>query len=193
MTATTVYPRFLGIDGSGDFVWELETGRWTWGEDPHDAAFRERTFEPVRYIEKYGRPIPFVRLDPETGKAIMAEPIDRKAEGEEDPAELAKLYVATPEPGPARLENAAPAKLTDPDQRAAASLALYSLLVNLDGWIDGAKENHEALDHRNEGRGEECWTRWHPADFRSMVNDVACELGLSEFPKPSTPREDEVR
>jgi hypothetical protein len=98
MTATTIYPRFLGVDSNGDFVWELPTGRWTWGDDPHSAAFRQRTFTPDRYIEKYGRPIPFIRLDPETGKTVMADPVDRKAEADQDPAELAKLYVIETEP-----------------------------------------------------------------------------------------------
>lgn len=74
-----------------------------------------------------------------------------------------------------------------------ASLALYSLLVNLDGWIDGARSNHDGFGHSSEAVGSECWTQYHPADIRTMVNDVARELGLGEFPKPSTPREDEVR
>lgn len=180
MTATT-YPRFLGVDGSGDFVWELETGRWTWGEDPHDAAFRERTFEPERYIEKYGRPVPFVRLDPETGKPVLAEPIDRKTESLMDPAELAKLY-SKPEPELAQVME---------DRATAISLALYTVLVNLDGWIQGAKENHEALEHRGrENLGEECWRSFAPDDIRRMINDVATELGLAEFPVPTHPEED---
>lgn len=160
----TVYPRFLGMDGSGDFVWELADGRWTWGDDPHDAATKQRTFEPERYIEKYGRPVG------------MTEDIDRKAEADQDPAELVKLYAPVV-----------------PNNGEAVSLALYTMLVNLDGWIEGARSNHDALDHRGEPMGEECWTRWHPADIRSMVNDVARELGVSEFPKPEITKEDEVR
>jgi len=81
-----IYPRFLGYDGSGDYVWELADGRWTWGVSPRDAADRARTFEPVRYIEKYGRPVG------------SDEEIDRKAEADEDPAELAKLYLTVPAP-----------------------------------------------------------------------------------------------
>lgn len=162
-----VFPRFLGVDGSGDFVWELADGRWTWGDDPHDANGKTRTFEPERYIEKYGRPVG------------LTEDVDRKAEADQDPAELVKLYAA-PVPD-------------ETDRKALVSSVLYALLVNLDGWIEGARSNHDALDHRGEPRGEECWTRWHPADFRSMVNDVAREFGVGEFPKPEIPKEDAVR
>jgi hypothetical protein len=55
---TVVYPRFLGYDNSGDAVWELASGRWTWGDHPRDAEGRPCTFEPARYIEKYGVPLP---------------------------------------------------------------------------------------------------------------------------------------
>ena len=57
LKTTVVYPRFLGIDGGGSYVWELENGRWTWGDDPHHAATEgRRTFEPERYCEKYEAP-----------------------------------------------------------------------------------------------------------------------------------------
>jgi hypothetical protein len=56
LLASTVYPRFLGTDGSGDYVWELANGRWTFGADPHSAADKARTFRPERYVEKYGMP-----------------------------------------------------------------------------------------------------------------------------------------
>jgi hypothetical protein len=72
-----------------------------------------------------------------------------------------------------------------------ASLALYCLLVNLDGWISGAKGNHQSGEHRGENTGEECWRQYAPSDIRSMVNDVARELGLAEFPMPITPEEDQ--
>jgi hypothetical protein len=80
--------------------------------------------------------------------------------------------------------------LTTRDQRESASLALYTLLTVLDGWVDGAHDNHEALGHRDEIRGEECWTRFHPQDIRRMVNDAARDLGLSEFPEPEYPQEE---
>jgi hypothetical protein len=161
---TTIYPRFLGVDGSGDFVWELADGRWTWGDDPHAASTRERTFEPERYIGKYGRPIG------------LTETIDRKAEADEDPAQFVNRYA-----------------VPTPDETTVAGEVLCALLAALDGWIEGARENHDALGHRGENRGEECWTQWHPSDFRSMVNDVASQFGVPEFPRPEVPKEIEVR
>lgn len=56
VTARVTFPRFLGVDDSGDFVWELADGRWTWGDDPHGVVYRKRTFEPEHYVEKYGEP-----------------------------------------------------------------------------------------------------------------------------------------
>lgn len=63
LSEAVIFPRFLGIDGGGSFVWELEDGRWTWGEDPHDAINRARTFEPERYIEKYEAPTPIRKVE----------------------------------------------------------------------------------------------------------------------------------
>lgn len=51
-----VYPRFLGMDDAGLPVWELANGRWTWGDDPYKAARMQRTFQPERYVDKYGVP-----------------------------------------------------------------------------------------------------------------------------------------
>ena len=53
-----IYPRFLGVDDGGSYVWELENGRWTWGDDPQHAARLVRTFEPEQYVIKYGTPTP---------------------------------------------------------------------------------------------------------------------------------------
>lgn len=61
LKAAVVYPRFLGIDTSGDSVWELANGRWTFGDEPWSAVNKGRTFDPERYVEKYGVPVP---LDP---------------------------------------------------------------------------------------------------------------------------------
>jgi len=58
LAKATVYPRFLGLDESGDLVWELANGRWCFGDDPHQAARQRRTFEPERYVIKYGAPAP---------------------------------------------------------------------------------------------------------------------------------------
>jgi hypothetical protein len=77
--------------------------------------------------------------------------------------------------------------------RASCSLTLFTLLTTLDGWIQISRENHDGFGHRDENQGEECWTRFHPADIRSMVNDVARQLGVTEFPKPEHPKEGQVR
>lgn len=57
-----VYPRFLGIDDSGSCVWALADGRWCWGDDPYHASRQTRTFEPERYVVKYGTPTPIRTL-----------------------------------------------------------------------------------------------------------------------------------
>jgi hypothetical protein len=168
MTAKgVVYPRFLGVDENGDFTWELASGRWTWGETPYDASRRERTFTPDRYLEKYGpvRPIP-------VSDVLGHTPVDK-----------------APEP-------VKPGTLTETaSQKTAASLALYTVLVNLDGWIQGNRENHDGMGHRGEPKGGECWTQFHPSDIRRMVNDAARELGVTEFPEPdpATAKENQVR
>jgi hypothetical protein len=75
-----------------------------------------------------------------------------------------------------------------------AHRALAKLLGVLDGWIEGARSNHDGLDHRGEPMGSECWTQFHPSDIRRMVNDAAREVGLSvEFADPEIPTEDKVR
>lgn len=165
---THIYPRFLGMDGSGDFVWELESGRWTWGDDPHAAITKQRTFEPVEYIGKYGRPIG------------IAEDIDRKAEADEDPAELVKFYQEPPVRDEIPVTN----------RKAGAVAALRTMLEEVAGWIETAQSNHQGMDHRGENRGEECWRSWAPADIRSMINDAARRLGVAEFPVPAERPED---
>lgn len=187
---TTVYPRFLGVDSNGDFVWELASGRWTWGDDPYQANDRKRTFTPDRYLDKYG---PVTQL-PASGLLGHA-PVPGEPEPTQAPISREALEAAVREAfedGKARGAEAA-GKPEETDKKALASSVLYALLVNLDGWIQGARENHDALDHRGEPMGEECWTRWHPADVRSMINDVAREFGVSEFPRPEVPKEDAVR
>lgn len=178
-----VFPRFLGVDGSADFVWELASGRWTWGKDPREAAAKQRTFTPERYIEKYGRPI---GLD---------ETIDRKAEADEDPADLVKAY----DPGPAKLDpNCWPVPAPVPTERVRGEdpettgqrQALITLLRVLDGWIEACQGNHEALDHRGENRGEECWRSFAPSDIRNMVSDAARELDLPAFADREQAQED---
>lgn len=50
----------------------------------------------------------------------------------------------------------------------ATEKALQEVLDVLDGWIEGAKSNHEALDHRD----TDCCTAFHPEDIRNMVADA---------------------
>lgn len=48
---------YLGVDETGDRVFRLPDGRWTWGEDPQDAAKNPVRFDPERYVEKYRWPV----------------------------------------------------------------------------------------------------------------------------------------
>lgn len=63
--------------------------------------------------------------------------------------------------------------------------ALRTMLSVLDGWIDGAAENHEAMSHRD----NDCCRDFAPADIRRMVNDAATELRVPEpyVPEPAPP------
>lgn len=95
----------------------------------------------------------------------------------------------TPTPKPVK---AAPVSTTKAKAGSTASSALRAMLETLDGWIEGAQENHAALGHRGENTGEECWRTFAPADIRRMINDAARELGVREFPEPEVAREDEA-
>lgn len=70
--------------------------------------------------------------------------------------------------------------------------ALGVVLQALDGWVQGAKENHEAMGHRGENTGSECWRTFAPSDIRRIINDAATELGLAEFAAPTEPEEDKA-
>jgi hypothetical protein len=71
-------------------------------------------------------------------------------------------------------------KLVDRIVKRAAYDMGKALLDVLNGWIEGAQENHEAMQHRNENTGEECWTQFAPEDIRRMVNDAARIMGTRE-------------
>jgi hypothetical protein len=86
-----------------------------------------------------------------------------------------------------------PSATREADKLAGARRALVLMLGALDGWIEGARSNHDGLGHRGEPMGSECWTQFHPSDIRRMVNDVAHELGMSEFADPEEATEDKVR
>lgn len=70
--------------------------------------------------------------------------------------------------------------------------AFRAVLDALDGWIEGAYENHEALEHGGEPVGDECWRRFHPSDIRRMVADAARELGVTAPEATGVPKEDVV-
>lgn len=152
--SATAYPRFLGVDGSGDFVWELANGRWTWGNDPHDANGKDRTFEPERYIEKYGRPVG------------LTEHVDRKAEADLDPAQVALQYVQVPDTG-----------TREADKLAGVVKVLTAMREAVVAWTETGFENHQANDHR--GESTPCWEQFHADDVRTMINDVARQLGVA--------------
>lgn len=65
-------PTLIGMDYAGDLVWQLPNGRWTWGESAMEAMTRPRTFQPARYIEKYGAPTPL------PGAGSLAEDASRR-------------------------------------------------------------------------------------------------------------------
>lgn len=114
--------------------------------------------------------------------ARLGEILDRM------PERKAPASPAAPEPA----RPVAPHSLAE-EGRQAASLALYTLLTVLDGWVEGAHENHEALGHRGESTDAQCWTQFHPVDIRAMINDAARELGVGEFPRPDLAKEDTFR
>lgn len=77
-----------------------------------------------------------------------------------------------------RFEDAPAPAPSGGDLSAGARTALLKMREMLDGWIEGQRGNHEALKHRYENAGEECWNRWHSDDIRRMIDDAANESGL---------------
>jgi hypothetical protein len=73
----------------------------------------------------------------------------------------------------------------------ARKAALLAVLGSLDGWIQGAQQNHVDCGHRGENTGEECWRQYTPGDIRNMVNDAAREVGVTPFPYPANAKEDQ--
>jgi hypothetical protein len=58
--------------------------------------------------------------------------------------------------------------------------ALRKVLDVLEGSRETQRENHDAMSHRGESFGEQCWEHWHSSDFRTMVTDAARELGTAD-------------
>jgi hypothetical protein len=129
------------------------------------------------------------------------------------PEQIAALLPAilgeTPPPRPVIERTSPPKTAAMPDQAAlqavvaaamppqamgkvGAAAALQAMLMTLDSWIEGAYENHHALEHRSENTGEECWREFAPSDIRAMVNDTARDLGLTEFRLDGVGKEDRV-
>ena len=153
MGTSVIYPRFLGKDDSGDFVWELADGRWTWGDDPLQAADRKRTFAPDRYVEKYGAPQPL----PGEGspKQAEAEPLQVSAEA---------------------LEAATREAFAD-GQRRGAEKALAAMAGQAKGWAEGSAENQQAMGSRDARPAHE--QEFMLADILRMVDDAAREAGVA--------------
>lgn len=55
--------------------------------------------------------------------------------------------------------------------------ALREMSRALDGWMRGAKDNHDAMDHRD--CDPNCWTTFHAVDVRSMIADAASAAGTT--------------
>jgi hypothetical protein len=152
------YPRFLGVDDSGDFVWLLADGRWTWGSDPYDAACRRRTFEPERFTEKYGAPVALQNL----------------------PTRLRDLRPESVTPIPEEAAQPVPVdrggSLGAPGRRG-AHRALAAMERAAKGWADGAAENEEAMGRRDRKPSDE--QPFVLEDILNMIDDAAREVGLT--------------
>jgi hypothetical protein len=64
--------------------------------------------------------------------------------------------------------------------RRAQYVALRTMLKVVEGWREGARENHDGMGHRGENAGEQCWEHWHSSDIRTMVADAARELHVPD-------------
>lgn len=182
---TTIYPRFLGVDGDGDNVWELPTGRWTWGDEPVQAATRTRTFTPDRYLDKFGPVRPLVTVESHPGKPPVV-----KVDGAEVPMvgpvestrdELVDAVQRVSEEIE-RMDVTGRVKWPEDNQRPdleQARRALITMVRVLRDWREGAKSNHEGMDHR--GESSPCWDAFTVGDIRNMIDDAARELGITDL------------
>jgi hypothetical protein len=140
------------------------------------------TGEELDFVEvMQGSPYVTVTTTPE-GVARMETLAHGFARMLERPATI----VDPPKPGVG-----SPLKTPAPDEGVAKSLALHTMLTVLDDWIEGAQHNHEAMGHRGENVGDECWRSFAPEDIRNMVNDAAREVGITEFDPPTVRKEEE--
>lgn len=173
-TRGVVYPRFLGVDDGGDFVWELADGRWTWGDNPYDAAKRGRTFTPDRYQEKYGLQVD----EPFTARAIEVRPefpgapvLDPVAEAGYDPGPT----VIGPAGWPVPEFPGDDTPVTDQKTGAVNALAAMERAAKL--WATGSAEEEKA--HKgafSKGSDEQ---EFMLADILQMIDDAAREVGVA--------------
>lgn len=142
----------------------------------------ERDLEDVLADRKAASAVEPVEPTPPFYAARMADAIKTLAERSGVPLEL-----LAPPPTAVGDEDAdlpelfqSDHKLLDRIVRRAAYDALKTMLATLDGWIEGARENHDAMQHRGESTGGECWQSFAPEDIRTMVNDAARQFGTRE-------------
>jgi hypothetical protein len=79
----------------------------------------------------------------------------------------------------------------DTARRVAKRAALAAVMNALDGWIRSVRDEHHAMGHKGESRGDECWRRFAPGDIRLMINDAAREVGIAPFILAAHPSEDQ--
>ena len=94
-------------------------------------------------------------------------------------------------PAPSAVADAAKEATLEQAKHYGRSHALATMLGIVSGWVEGARSNHEASDHRGESSGSECWRSFTPQDIRAMINDAAREVGVTEWPAPTMPAEDQ--
>ena len=179
MTTQTVYPRFLGVDSNGDFVWELASGRWTWGDDPYQVTQRQRTFTPDRYLDKYGPVEPIPASDLLGHAPIPAQP-GAIVEPAEAPISREALDAAVREAfedGKRRGAEAARDEIPVTNQKTGAVKALAAMERAAKGWAEGAAENEEAMARRDRKPSDE--QPFVLADILNMIDDAAREVGVA--------------
>jgi len=170
-----IYPRFLGIDDGGDFVWELANGRWTWGDDPLDAIWKTRTFAPDHYLDKYG---PMASMPKIVGEREVYSPEPEPEPGLISEQALKAAVAEAFEDGKRRgAETVAPGATREADKLAGAVKALAALEMAAKGWAQGAAENDVALGRRDrKPSGEQTFVL---ADILNMIDDAAREVGVT--------------
>jgi hypothetical protein len=128
-----------------------------------------------------GEPVPDADATPTLGPARpeapapIREALERVTRAAYEAVEAAIEATRTPRAVDPTTEDDVP-ELVERIVRRAQFEALRTVLDVLDGWIDGAAENHEAMSHRD----NDCCRDFAPADIRRMVNGAAAELRVPE-------------